>query len=370
MKRPFFRLLGVTVATLTLFASTLLGQESTTKTSLKFVPSNAAAFVYLDVIGLTKTPDFALPSQLFAGIRTEADQEFLRHTGLRITDLRDATYVVPDLVSMLDSPSEFGLGLFTFAQPLERKLIEDSLPSSWETTETDGRKIYVDRASGLAIFLASPNTVSLGTEKGVRWFFNNRRNLSDSGIQPLLSKTFGQITMGVNATTIPKQFKSFVPPEASPLADIETAVIGFDFSNGIATKAEFKFPSSEEASKATEFAKARIMDAKGMLSELEYQNVSILKSGTPDLETAMTPLGFLAMTRFGQKALDETNLNQSGDTVHAGISIEGFNGQFVCVTAFSAITAIGSIAESDFQSISDELDGSTSKPTLSTEPSD
>ncbi len=363
---------GPIMTALLLFASTAFAQQSELpaepknwpKTSLHFIPSNATGFVYFDVVEILNTPGMKLPREIFSGVATEANIEFERHLGLRLADMVDATLVFPDFETMQGG---FGgkspvFALFAFSSPVQRKLIEKTLPADWKITKTEGRKIYVNDSLGLTLFLSSPNTFALGSEEGVRWFYKNRKNHSDSGVRPLTKQLGdGQITAAFNTDSIPKELKAFAPPEFQSISNAKTIVASIDVTDGIAVDAKMKFLSSDDAAAATRIANTKLQEGVLLLKEMETVKISELKAGTPSLMMAVEPLSALAMTRYGQKLLGQATLDQSNDELVASISVEGFNGQMVMITCLTAIQSIGTASQEKFQQISNELDAESGR---------
>ena len=276
-----------------------------------------------------------------------------------MSDLQDATFVFPSLDSAIQSnarDSQLGFGLLTFAQPLQRKLIERSLPREWKITKTNGRKIYVNQKDDLAMFFASPNTISVGNEKGIRWFFENRRNLTDTGIR-LVTKLNrkGQVTFGVNGEAIPTEIMHALQPEFNPFTNVKSAAGGIDFTDGIAVNASVKFASPSDAATASHFVQAQLHIAQGMLKHFESEALAKVDAGTPDLFSALEPISALASSRFAQKVLGSLELNQTSDQLDANVAVTGFSGQMVLMTCLTAIQAVGSVPEAEFQRLADDL---------------
>ncbi len=82
----------------------------------------------------------------------------------------------------------------------------------------------------------------------------------------------------------------------------------------------------------------------------------MLKAEGSDFPSAAHHLSTLAFARYGRKIIDDAKLGQEGNLIEASLSAEGFDAHMWVLTCLTAISAIGTSAEADFNEIARQLD--------------
>lgn len=351
---------GILTAALAIcFATIAIAQSSESESGLSSVPSNAVAFVHFDVVEMLSSPGMAVPTEIAAGVKQEADELFERHLGVQISELQTVTLVAPTMESLMtlqtsDIPN--GFGLFAFAEPVKTNFVKN-LPGTWRPTNIGENTFFVEQSDKLAIFHSTANTVAFGSEDGIRWFIEHHGNRTDNGLRPSMQLAqSGHVTIGINGDALPSEMKMFLPPEWQSFADAKSAAINLDFTNGIAARVQMNFNSEQDAGRAVASAQQNFEKVRMVLKDEESNAQGQFKDESDDLAAAIIPLSRLALIRYGDKILQRATIEQINHQLQAHLAIEGFDGQMLVITCLTAIQAIGSSSEAEFQSIADDLD--------------
>lgn len=351
-------------------AATATAQEQSPVQGLHAVPSNAAAYAHIDLAKFVNSPGLAVPAQIATGVKQEADTVFEKHFGVRISDLQSVSYVLPtfeSITALKSNGSQTGFGLFAFANPINEEAFAKARPRSWQRTKIGSRIIYIDRHSGMALFQSSPTIIALGSESGVRWFLKFRTIQSENGLRPTMQLSdYGQITIGFNGDVIPAAMKAVLPAEYENIVNATSAGISLNFEDGTAARVQMNFDDEQDAAGSIAFAKANIEKLLDRM-KLEESTAEIqLESSPESLQEALQPLSMLAMARFGEKVIRSATFEQTGTRLDAHVEVKGFDGHMITLICLSAIQAVGTSAEADFQAIANDLDAANAPNAIGT----
>lgn len=340
------------------FTACCTGQEKR-DSGPSMVPSNATAFIHVNLAELMKTPSMKVPAEIAAGVQKEADDLFESTLGIKISELQQITYVLPTVDSIMEMQAggeQDGFALFTFSSEVKAKLIMDSMPGTWNSTSIGSYTVFEDEDSKNALFLNSENTIAFGTKDGVKWFVKNRRNQSAGGLRPALELAdSGHVTLGVNGQDMPDEIKMFVPDEMKSIVSAESAAVSLNFETGLAITARMNFESASIAADAAQFVEKNRGEAKAWLKRQEASTLDVLNDEAATLNEAMEQLAMLAVYRYGDKLIDQTTIDQTENQIQARMAIDGMDGNVLLIGGLTAIQAIGNSAESEFEAIAEEL---------------
>ena len=329
-----------------------------TESSVSAVPSNALAFVHIDVEALLKTPGLRVPAEIVASVKKEMDELIVEHLGIKPSELSDVTYALSPEAFMESHGGNdpVGFGIFRFSQPVDFDVVQSRLPHQWRPTKIGSLQLFVNKQTNLSLFHNSANTLVLGTESGVRWFIKYRGNLVDNGIRNATAMTkTGHLTIGINGDGIPSEAKALAPPEFKPFINAKTAAINFDFSDGVAASARIDFNNKNDAEVGLEYTNLSVEKLKTMMTLVEADSLQQMNSNKSDLAIASQHLGTLAMVRYGTKMLAGVKVEQNDTSLVASADID-FDAHLAVLVCLSAIQAVGTAPESEFNEIASELE--------------
>ncbi len=324
------------------------------------VPPGAGGFVHIQIGDLARSPAMAFPAQIAARVKKEADQLFQRHTGVRISELKEVTIVVPTLNGLFEKRSgkDFpGLVILTFAKPFEPKQIFDSLPDDWGPQELASETIYSDDKQEIALFLHSSNSLVIGDHYAVEWFLDSRSRLTDGALSPALKfAQSGHIIVGFNGSVAARQFKDLLLPDLREIMDARSVAISLEFDQGITAHAQMDYASADEAANVASMVQSYMQIGRAMLLQLASEAQQEID--TADFGGAMVQLIALAMVRHGDSILDDLQIDHRENRLWAQLHIDGVDGNTLIIACLTAIQWIGANANAEFEDIAKQLEQS------------
>lgn len=349
----------VMLATFLLTASATANDHSV-NTSLSSVPNNSTAFVHVKVRELGATPGMSAVVKVFSQVKREADRLFRHHFGVKVSELNDLTYVLPNFDSFQNAGASDeipGFVLMTFSKELDQESISRRLQKTWKVETTTQGNIYVDNKSSNSLTICSPNTIAFGSNQSVKWLLQNKHNDSENpSLQAAMQVAdSGHISFGVDGTNIPSELKLFLPREIKCFEDTTFAALNVDLSTGLHLRVKLGFLNKSSTDEALVHIRKGIGLGKVFLAEQEMTAKQDFTSQFDDFESALSPLSALGFFRYGQTLIDSIEIKQANQTVELVCKIDELDQSLLIVSSLAAIQSIGMNANSKFNDVADEL---------------
>lgn len=343
-----------------LLAASVTANDDSVNTSLSSVPNNSTAFVHVKVRELGATPGMLVFVKVFSQVKREADRLFRHHFGVKVSDLNDLTYVLPNFDSFQNAGGTDeipGFVLLTFSKELNQESISRRLQKKWQVETTTSGNIYVDKNSSNSLTICSPNTIAFGSNQSVKWLLQNKHNDSQSpSLQAAMQVAdSGHISFGVDGTKIPSELKLFLPREIKCFEDTTFAALNMDVSTGLQLRAKLGFLNKSSTDEALVHIRKGIGLGKALLAEQEWAAKQEFTQNLDDFESALSPLSTLGFFRYGQTLIDSIEIKQANQTVELACKIDELDQSLLIVSSLAAIQSIGMSANSKFDDIADDL---------------
>lgn len=349
----------VLLATFLLTASATANDQSL-NTSLSSVPNNSTAFVHVKVRELGATPGMSAVVKVFSQVKREADRLFRHHFGVKVSELNDLTYVLPNFDSFQNAGATDeipGFVLMTFSKELDQESISRRLQKKWKVETTTKGNIYVDNESSNSLTICSPNTIAFGSNQSVKWLLQNKHNDSKNpSLQAAMQVAdSGHISFGVDGTNIPSELKLFLPREIKCFEDTTFAALNVDMTTGLNLRVKLGFLNKSSTDEALVHIRKGIGLGKVFLAEQEMTAKQEFTSQIDNFESALSPLSALGLFRYGQSLIDSIEIKQTSQTIELACGMKELDQSLLIISSLTAIQAIGMNANSEFNSVADQL---------------
>ncbi|MDB2687643.1 hypothetical protein N9Y42_10575 [Mariniblastus sp.] len=360
MNHFYLKAIATAFATLILTTTSGFAQQSSHVNAIDCIPEKSMAYVHVDLQGLTKFQGIDLIKSLILEVQPELDELSTEQIGFKASQFKDAAVIVPpidenEFANMAADPTKSILGILTFVDTTDPTDAVGALDGEWKKFNANGRVVYACKERGICIYHFADNAIIVGTDAWVNWFMQQRAKPKSN---QSLAKTFalaasGQITAGVNGKLIPQGARSqFVPG----LEKLDWAGLSLDLSDGVRVKLDSAFETKSDASDSAGQIKGFSKLAELQLKGIESMAMRQFRTRNPDRpEIAATALSQLATTRYGLTTLKSLAVSQNGNKVEAEIHAKDFDLAATAMICISAVQAIGTSANAEFEAVAAEL---------------
>ena len=356
-----FRIATGALLVFLLSTTATLAQQSTQVTSLQSIPSTSAAYVHFKPDALVKFGGMKFVNSLFSEVKTEVDELTTDHMGIRLSELVDFAFVVAPGETFQNNMDPMGtaVGIASFKNAIDPQNMVDVLDGQWKRFDAQGRKIYVDAESNMAILHFADNAIAFGSKRKLKWFIRQRtKNSSEAG---KLSETFGlanegQVLVGINGAAIPTEIKATIPFAFQGIAKADWAAIVLDLSSGTRIKQVASFASQSDAASCAKDLKNLVKTGEMMInSQISTLERQFANRDKKRFESAAIVLPQLAMSRYALKIINNVETKQTGNRLETEIHSEEFDTAPTVLICLAAVQAIGTSANEKFDMIAEEL---------------
>ena len=361
MTQHSIRSFAIVAAAAVLFSTNAIAQDGDYDSSWQSIPAKAFAFVHVDLEAIADSPSMTIPRDIVMGVKEELDQVFESNIGIKVTEVMDATLVIPSAEAALataDGETAPGFILLSFNSSVSIQRIRKALGGGWSLVSAKGGQMLVDEKKERAIFHHSANTLALGSQDQVQWFINNRDDDEYSPLDDAMTESeYGQVIFGIDGRKIPAELTRELPPEFRFVEKMNFASVSLDLIGGITVDSVFEFASVEDAKEVSKLANVQLKELRSMIGLLESDAMRRLVTAGKDLDQAVEPLAELALYRYGKKLANETEVQHFRNRVMTHVGIEGVDGTlFLAGIIPTMIGASGEAAEAAFDDIASQLD--------------
>ena len=354
------RTLVWTLATILLLTAPTLAQTKPTN-SLNSIPHSAACYVHIDLPGLTKFEGLEIVKALYGEVHQEVDEVANEYWGIPASNLVDAAFVIPPDADLTSGGEPWNniVGLLACSAPINVERMISNFPGNWKKFNANGRLIYVDGTTKTAFLHYADNAVAYGNEKNLSWFM---AQLASRNPQSNIAKTLahagdGQITVAINGDTIMKEVGDAIPGEFKNLTEIEWATVSIDLSEGVRLKQVASFNSAADAEKAAKQLRNGVNLVKFQVKDLESSlSRQFANRGRTSFESTAMVLPQLAASRYGLKLIKGIKMQQTENQLVAEVHAKEFDVSASVLICLSAIQAVGTRANAEFEAIAAELE--------------
>jgi hypothetical protein len=309
------------------------------------IPAGALGYIHVNVGELDESPLFETLSRLNSRVQTEASAFSLSRLGLDLTTLSEVTFLFPSFDTCMRLQGEnqppFVL-IATLSEAFQPETFASRMSAELKLTRDADNVLTNGRDK--AFFVASDQTIVVGSPSSVDWWLSTRNGRESSRLAASRGAVAGQgqIAAGLDVTQVPSHFLSQLPSPIQSLSKAGALAVAIRLDDGLSIKTCAAFDTEDGARDCSQELRSLVEQGSAYLSVAEAQMKLGLKSPDATTEQALGVLMLLALTREGAAYLDQVQIEQAGGRVYADARLETSTSCLVML----ALTGIRSIAKS------------------------